>query len=130
MEVRLQGIAAGYHYLETAPSVPFWTDESAIIDGVAYERTTKQTHWMAARKAILRSTVIRGVICLRAHETRRLKCRERNHEASDGPCVRTPSPHATGIGAAVGPHARKLTRTRAAASCHSLTCRLTYFRPQ
>ena len=59
-DLRLNGLP-----VEAAPLVPFWTDESAILDGVAAERITKQTRWMASRKAMIRSAVSRGVISLR-----------------------------------------------------------------
>jgi len=59
-DLRLSGLP-----LQAAPRVPFWTDASAIIDGVANERITKQTRWMAARKAMLRSAVSKEVISLR-----------------------------------------------------------------
>jgi hypothetical protein len=59
-DLRLSGLP-----VEAAPVVPCWTDASAILDGVAAERITKQTRWMASRKAMLRSAVSRGVIALR-----------------------------------------------------------------
>jgi hypothetical protein len=43
-DLRLSGLP-----VEAAPVVPCWTDASAILDGVAAERITKQTCWMASR---------------------------------------------------------------------------------
>ena len=44
------------------PQVPFRVDASAVIDGTVAERITKETRWMASRKAMLRSALSRGVI--------------------------------------------------------------------
>ena len=44
------------------PPVPFRVDASAVIDGTVAERITKETRWMASRKAMLRSALSRGVI--------------------------------------------------------------------
>jgi len=58
-DLRLNGVPVA------APSpVPFNVDASAVIDGATAERITKETRWMASRKAMLRSALARGVITI------------------------------------------------------------------
>ena len=58
-DLRLGGVP-----IAAPTAVPFRIDASAVIDGVNAERITKETRWMASRKAMLRSAVNRGVIAI------------------------------------------------------------------
>ena len=58
-DLRLGGVP-----IAAPPAVPFRIDASAVIDGVNAERITKETRWMASRKAMLRSALSRGVITI------------------------------------------------------------------